>query len=66
MLKLGGQIHRLAATVLTLLENKLELRVAIKPILEGRNIMRRQCVVVERLLSQIARNDESCRRLAED
>jgi len=60
-----GQVHRctFAAKVLALLENKPELRVAIEPLLEARNVMRRQHVVLDRHLSQVARKDEVCRRL---
>jgi transposase len=52
-----------AAKVQVLLENKPELWVAIEPLLEARNVMRRQHVVLDRHLSQIARKDEVCRRL---
>jgi transposase len=60
-----GQVHRctFAAKVVNLLEDKPELRVAIEPLLEARNLMRRQHVLLDRHLAQVARKDEVCRRL---
>src|SRR5262249_55168928 len=60
-----GPVHRctFSARVTGLLENKPELRVAIEPLLDARNLMRRQYVLLDRHLSQIARKDEVCRRL---
>jgi transposase len=60
-----GQVHRcnFAAKVQALLENKPELWVAIDPLLETRNVMRRQHVVLDRHLSQVARKEVVCRRL---
>jgi transposase len=54
-----GQVHRctFAARVMGLLEDKPELRVAIEPLLEARNLMRRQHVLLDRHLSQVARKD---------
>jgi transposase len=58
-------VHRctFSARVADLLENEPELRVAIEPLLDARNLMRRQYVLLDRHLSQIARKDEVCRRL---
>lgn len=63
-LKLGG-LHRcqFAAKVEAMLADAPELRMAIGPLLEARNMMRKQKAVLDRQLSQMARKDEVCRRL---
>lgn len=60
-----GAVHRctFVARIETLLANSPELRVAIEPLLETRNVMRRQKVLLDRRLSQLARQDDICRRL---
>lgn len=60
-----GNVHRctFAARVETLLANAPELRLAIEPLLEARNMMRKQKVLLDRRLGQIARKDEVCKRL---
>jgi transposase len=63
-LKIGG-VHRctFAARVEALLADAPELRLAIEPLLEARNVMRRQKVILDRRLSQMARADAVCQRL---
>ena len=63
-LKLGA-VHRctFAARVETLLTDAPELRMAIEPLLEARNVMRKQKVLLDRSLGQTARKDEVCKRL---
>jgi transposase len=63
-LKLGA-VHRcaFAARVETLLTDAPELRIAIEPLLEARNVMRKQKVMLDRSLGQAARKDEVCKRL---
>jgi len=60
-----GLVHRgrFAAKVEAMLTDEPELQMAIGPLLEARNMMRRQKVVLDRELSRIARQDEVCRRL---
>ncbi|MBL8542764.1 MAG: IS110 family transposase, partial [Hyphomonadaceae bacterium] len=60
-----GAVHRCtyAARVETLLADMPELRLGIDPLLEVRNVMRRQKVLLDRKLSVMARKDEVCRRL---
>lgn len=60
-----GAVHRctFAARVEALLADAPELRLAIEPLLEARNVMRRQKVILDRRLSQMARADAVCRRL---
>jgi len=52
-----------AARIETLLADMPELRIAIAPLLEVRNGMRRQKVLLDRRLFQVARRDDVCRRL---
>jgi transposase len=63
-LKLGA-VHRctFAARMETLLADAPELRLAIEPLLEARNMMRKQKALLDRRLGQIARKDEVCKRL---
>jgi transposase len=63
-LKLGA-VHRctFAARVETLLADALDLRAAIEPLLEARNMMRKQKALLDRHLAQVARKDEVCKRL---
>jgi transposase len=63
-LKLGA-VHRctFAARVEALSADAPELRLAIEPLLEARNVMRRQKVILDRRLSQMARADAVCQRL---
>jgi transposase len=63
-LKLGA-VHRsaFAAKVAMLLADAEELRMAIEPLLEARNMMRRQMVLLDRRISKMARKDEVCKRL---
>lgn len=63
-LKLGA-VHRctFAARVEALLADAPELRLAIEPLLEARNAMRKQSTMLDRRLSQMARKDEACKRL---
>ena len=60
-----GAVHRctFAAKVEVLLADAPELRGAIEPLLEARNVMRKQKVVLDRRLHQMARSDEVCKRL---
>lgn len=60
-----GPVHRctFAARVEALLAGAPELRLAIEPLLEARNVMRRQKVILDRRLSQMARADAVCQRL---
>jgi transposase len=62
-LKLGN-VHRctFANRVETLLTDAPELRVAIEPLLEVRNMMRKQKVLLDRQLGAIARKDAVCKR----
>ena len=59
-----GAVHRcaFAAKVEALLADAPELRLAIEPLLESRNAMRKQKVLLDRRLSQLAREDEICKR----
>lgn len=63
-LKLGA-LHRcqFAAKVEKILADAPDLRMAIEPLLEASNMMRKQKVALDRQLSQMARKDEVCRRL---
>jgi transposase len=63
-LKLGA-LHRcqFAAKVEKILADAPDLQMAIEPLLEARNMMRKQKVALDRQLSQMARKDEVCRRL---
>ena len=60
-----GSVHRctFAARIEALLQRAPELRLGIDPLLEVRNVMRRQKVLLDRKLSLAARGDETCRRL---
>jgi transposase len=60
-----GAVHRctFAARVEALLADAPELRLAIEPLLEARNVMRRQKVILDRRLSLMARADVVCQRL---
>ena len=60
-----GSVHRctFAARIEALLERAPDLRLGIDPLLEVRNVMRRQKVLLDRKLSLAARGDETCRRL---
>jgi transposase len=60
-----GIVHRnrFAAKVETLLADAPELRMAIAPLLEARNMMRKQKVLLDRQLAQTARADTVCKRL---
>ncbi|MEQ1712272.1 MAG: IS110 family transposase [Hyphomicrobium sp.] len=60
-----GPVHRctFAARVEELLEKVPELRTAIEPLLDVRNIMRKKIAQLDRMLSQAARKDDVCRRL---
>ena len=60
-----GDVHRctFAKRVEELLADASQLRSAIEPLLEARNMMRRKYVEIDRRLAQLARNDEVCRRL---
>jgi len=60
-----GVVHRCtyAARVEALLADMPDLRLGIAPLLEVRNVMRRQKVLLDRKLSAMARQDEVCRRL---
>lgn len=63
-LKLGA-LHRcqFAAKVGAMLANEPDLRMAIEPLLEARNTMRKQKAILDRRISQMARKDDVCRRL---
>jgi len=63
-LKLGN-VHRsaFAAKVGNLLADDADLRMAIEPLLEARNMMRKQKALIDRRLGQLARKDEVCKRL---
>jgi transposase len=60
-----GAVHRctFAARIETLLADAPELKVAIEPLLEARNLMRKQKAIIDRRLAQMARQDDVCRRL---
>lgn len=60
-----GAVHRctFSTRVESLLANAPELRIAIEPLLESRNIMRKQKVLLDRRLSKLARQDVVCKRL---
>ena len=60
-----GLVHRgaYAKRVDTLLADAPELRIAIEPLLESRNVMRKQKVSLDRQLSKLARQDDVCKRL---
>jgi transposase len=60
-----GLIHRVrfAPRVEALLADAPSLRVAIEPLLEAQNMMRRHKTLLDRRLSQMARKDDICKRL---
>jgi len=60
-----GAVHRgaFAARVESLLADAPDLTIAIEPLLETRNVMRKQKVLVDRRLSRLARHDDVCKRL---
>jgi len=60
-----GAVHRctFAARIESLLANAPDLRLAIEPLLEARNMMRKKTALLDRQLSQLARKDEVCKRL---
>lgn len=60
-----GAVHRctFAARVETLLADAPDLRTAIEPLLEARNMMRKKKALLDRHLAQVARKDEVCKRL---
>jgi transposase len=60
-----GAVHRctFSAKVEALLVDASELREAIAPLLEARNLMRKQKVILDRRLHQMARADAVCKRL---
>jgi transposase len=60
-----GAVHRcaFAAKIETLLVDAPELRLAIEPLLEARNMMRKQKALLDRRLSQLAHKDDVCKRL---
>lgn len=60
-----GLVHRaaFASRVEALLVDAPVLRVAIEPLLEARNVMRKQKALLDRRLSQMARKDDVCKRL---
>jgi transposase len=60
-----GVVHRarFAAKVEAMLADAADLRVAIEPLLEARNMMRAKKALLDRQLSQMARKDDVCKRL---
>jgi transposase len=60
-----GAVHRctFAARVETLVADTPDLRTAIEPLLEARNMMRKKKALLDRHLGQVARKDEVCKRL---
>jgi transposase len=60
-----GSIHRcsFAGRVNELLADNDELRMAVEPLLEARNMMRKQKVLLDRELAKMARRDPVCKRL---
>jgi transposase len=60
-----GAVHRcaFAARIESLLADAPELRIAIDPLLEARNMMRKQKALLDRRLSQLAHQDGVCKRL---
>jgi transposase len=60
-----GLVHRtrFSARVDTLLADEAVLRAAIEPLLEVRDMMRKQKAILDRQLAQVACKDEVCRRL---
>jgi transposase len=63
-LKLGAvRRSRFAARVETLLADAPDLRMAIEPLLDARNMMRKHKALMDRQLSQMARKDDVCKRL---
>jgi len=60
-----GAVHRCtyAARVETLLVDAPQLRAAIEPLLQARNMMRKQKALLDRHLAQVARKDDVCKRL---
>jgi transposase len=60
-----GLVHRarFAAKIEALLADFPILRTAIEPLLEARNMMRKQKSMLDRQLSQVARKDDICKRL---
>jgi transposase len=63
-LKLGlAHRGRFAAKVEAMLADTPDLRLAIEPLLEARNMMRAKKALLDRQLSQMARKDDVCKRL---
>lgn len=60
-----GNVHRctFSGRVNELLGNNPELRVAIEPLLEARNLMRKQKVALDKQLAKMALRDPLCKRL---
>jgi transposase len=60
-----GLVHRgrFAAKVEAMLADAPDLRLAIEPLLEARNMMRAKKALLDRQLSQMARKDDVCKRL---
>jgi transposase len=60
-----GSVHRCAfpARINELLANNPELRMAIEALLEARNLMRKQKLVLDKQLAKMARRDPLCKRL---
>jgi len=58
-------VHRctFAAKVEQLLADAPELRAALEPLLEARNLMRKQKAMLDRQLAKVARKDPVCKRL---
>jgi len=51
---------RVRGKVETLLADAADLRMVIEPLLEARNMMRKQKAIFDRPLGQMARKDEVC------
>ncbi len=63
-LKLGiVHLARFAAKVEAMLADAADLRVAMEPLLEARNMMRAKKALLDRQLSQMARKDDVCKLL---
>jgi transposase len=63
-LKVGAVLRcAFAARIECLLADAPELRIAIAPLLETRNMMRKQQALLDRQMSQLARKDDVCKRL---
>lgn len=60
-----GSVHRCAfpARINGLLADNPELRMAIEPLLDARNMMRKQKLILDKQLAKIARRDPLCKRL---